>query len=174
MPISTQEDSVTTDAIETTIPENQVIVVPADSSVVITWPTTPTATSYTIEITRNGNVFCRLIFNANGQLTGIAFAPSRNGTPRHGPAALMTANGMQFTVTGLNSGTNYGYSVTTKDANDQPIASYSGEFSTTGESPTSVEQVSTAQVQCTKVLRDGQIFILRGEKVYNAQGALVK
>ena len=41
-------------------------------------------------------------------------------------------------------------------------------------SPTSVEQVPSDQVQCTKVLRDGQIFILRGEKVYNAQGALVK
>ena len=40
--------------------------------------------------------------------------------------------------------------------------------------PTSVEQVPSDQVQCTKVLRDGQIFILRGEKVYNAQGALVK
>ena len=86
----------------------------------------------------------------------------------------MTANGLQFTVTGLNSGTNYGYSVTTKDANDQPIASYSGEFTTTGEVPTSVDQVPSDQVQCTKVLRDGQIFILRGDKVYNAQGALVK
>ena len=30
------------------------------------------------------------------------------------------------------------------------------------------------QVTKYQILRDGQIFILRGEKVYNAQGALVK
>ncbi len=37
-----------------------------------------------------------------------------------------------------------------------------------------IEEVQGNNVQCTKVLRDGQIFILRGDKVYNAQGALVK
>lgn len=37
-----------------------------------------------------------------------------------------------------------------------------------------IEDVQGNNVQCTKVVRDGQIFILRGEKVYNAQGALVK
>ena len=159
---------------EATVTTNDVQVEPQDNAVVVTWPVNNEAASYTIEITKDGEVFCRLVFNANGQLTGIAFAPSPNGTPRHAPTALMTANGLQFTVTGLNSGTNYGYSVTTKDANDQPIASYSGEFTTTGEVPTSVDQVPSDQVQCTKVLRDGQIFILRGDKVYNAQGALVK
>ena len=133
------------EAEKTTVTEDEVTVAPADNSAVLTWPTNANAASYTIEITKDGEVFCRLVFNANGQLTGIAFAPSPNGTPRHAPTALMTANGMQFTVTGLNSGTNYGYSVTTKDANDQPIASYSGEFSTTGEVPTSVDQVPSAQ-----------------------------
>jgi hypothetical protein len=37
-----------------------------------------------------------------------------------------------------------------------------------------LEDVQGNNVQCTKVVRDGQIYILRGEKVYNAQGALVK
>ncbi len=37
-----------------------------------------------------------------------------------------------------------------------------------------LEDVQGNNVQCTKVVRDGQIFILRGEKIYNAQGALVK
>ncbi|MBR4263387.1 MAG: leucine-rich repeat protein [Paludibacteraceae bacterium] len=159
---------------EATVTTNDVQVEPQDNAVVVTWPVNNEAASYTIEITKDGEVFCRLVFNANGQLTGIAFAPSPNGTPRHAPTAKMTANGLQFTVTGLNSNTNYGYSVTTKDANDQPIASYSGEFTTTGEVPTSVDQVPSDQVQSTKFLRDGQIFILRGDKIYNAQGAMVK
>ena len=37
-----------------------------------------------------------------------------------------------------------------------------------------LEDVQGNNVQCTKVLIDGTIFILRGEKIYNAQGALVK
>ena len=40
----------------------------------------------------------------------------------------MTANGLQFTVTGLDSNTQYGYNLTAKDANDQPVATYSGDL----------------------------------------------
>ena len=155
------------------ISEDTVIVTPTDNTVVITWPVVDSAATYTIEITKDDSVFCTLIFNANGQLTGIAFAPSRNGM-RKAPAALMTTNGLQFTVTGLSSNTQYGYSVVTKDENDALIASYSGEFTTTGEDePTGI--VNTAiELITTKILRDGQIFILRGEKVYTLQGQEVR
>ncbi len=37
-----------------------------------------------------------------------------------------------------------------------------------------VEDVLSEQVQCTKVIRDGQIFILRGDKTYTLQGQEVK
>ncbi len=41
--------------------------------------------------------------------------------------------------------------------------------------PTDIQNVSdSANNVARKVLINGQIFILRGEKVYNAQGALVK
>jgi hypothetical protein len=39
---------------------------------------------------------------------------------------------------------------------------------------TGVDQVSSDQVQSTKVLRDGQLIILRDNKEYNAQGQIVK
>ena len=130
-----------------------------------------------LEITKDGVVFCTLIFNGNGQLTGIAFAPSRNGS-HHAPSALMTANGLQFTVTGLNSNTQYGYSVTAKDSNDQTVATYSGEFTTTSEGiATGVEEVSSSLQGGERgrlILHNGQIFILRGEKVYSIDGQEVK
>ena len=158
---------------ETTVTTNDVTVEPQNNAATLTWPTSNNAASYTIEITKDGVVFCTLIFNANGQLTGIAFAPSRDGS-RHAPSALMTANGLQFTVTGLDSNTQYGYSVTAKDSNDEPVATYSGEFTTTSEVPTSVDQVPSDQVQYTKILRNGQILILRGDKVYTIDGRLVR
>ena len=159
---------------ETTVTTNDVKVEPQDNAVTLTWPTSNNAASYTIQITKDGVVFCTLIFNSNGQLTGIAFAPSRDGQA-HAPAALMTANGLQFTVTGLNSNTLYGYSVTAKDANDQTVATYSGEFTTTSEgTATGVEDVQGNNVQCTKVVRNGQIFILRGEKEYTLTGQEIR
>ena len=40
---------------------------------------------------------------------------------------------------------------------------------------TAVEHVQSADdVQCTKVIRDGQLFIVRGEREFNAQGVQVK
>ena len=86
----------------------------------------------------------------------------------------MTANGLQFTVTGLDSNTQYGYSVTAKDANDQTVATYSGEFTTTGEIATGIDNIQGNEVQSKKFVRNGQIFILRGDKIYTLQGQEVK
>ena len=64
---------------------------------------------------------------------------------------------------------------------DEAVSAYENdtywqEFNIQGQSevPQGVEEVPSDQVQSTKILRNDQIFILRGEKVYNAQGALVK
>ena len=162
---------------EATVTTNDVQVEPQDNAATVTWPTSNNAATYTIQITKDGVVFCTLVFNANGQLTGIAFAPSRDGQA-HAPQAIMTANGLQFTVTGLDSGTQYGYNVTAKDANDQTVATYSGEFTTTSEgTATGIEEISSSLQRGDRgrlILRDGQIYILRGEKVYSITGAEVK
>ena len=163
---------------ETTVTTYDVTVEPQDNAATLTWPTSNNAASYTIQITKDGVVFCTLIFNSNGQLTGIAFAPSRDGQA-HAPQAIMTANGLQFTVTGLDSNTQYGYSVTAKDANDQTVATYSGSFTTTSEGiATGIGNTpfpsGEGLGEARKLLRDGQIFILRGEKVYTLTGAEVK
>lgn len=161
-------------ASETTTTGNEVTVNPNDNTVTLTWPTNDNAETYTIEITKDGVVFCTLIFNANGQLTGIAFAPSRKGEAQ-APAAAMTASGMQFTVTGLNSGTKYAYSLTAKDAADQDIVSYTGDFTTTGVA-TSIDSPSLQgrSGEASKLLRDGQLLILHGNKIYTATGLEVK
>ena len=39
---------------------------------------------------------------------------------------------------------------------------------------TGIDQVPSDQVQSTKVLIDGHLYILRGEKMYDAKGQLVK
>ena len=173
---------------ETTI--NQVIVVPGDNIAIFTWPTTDGAGSYTIQITKDGELVCTLIFNSNGQLTGIAFAPSRDGTAT-APAATLSVAGMSFTVTGLNSASKYAYSLAVADDDNKELVSYHGEFATTGyegevtpggepERPggggtTSVDQLNVqSSMSNVKYIKDGQLFIRQGDKIFNAHGARVK
>ena len=162
---------------EATVTTNDVTVEPQDNAATVTWPTNDNAATYTIQITKDGEVFCTLIFNANGQLTGIAFAPSRDGQA-HAPQAIMIANGMQFTVTGLDSGTHYALTLQAKDSQETVLASYSSEFTTTGQNaPKGLDEISSSLQGGDRgrlIYHDGQIFILRGEKVYTLTGQEIK
>ena len=165
-----------------TVTENRTVTVePTDNTAIFTWPTENNAASYSLQITKDGVVFCTLVFNSNGQLTGIAFAPGRNGAA-HAPAATTSVAGMSFTVTGLDGASKYAYRLAvTNDASEELVA-YSGEFATTGYdgevnpggNPEGIEDVFTDEHKASKILRDGQIFILRGEKVYTLTGQEVR
>ena len=159
-------------ATETTVTDKKATVEPSDNSATVTWPVSNEAASYTIDITKDGVVFCRLTFNANGQLTGIAFAPGRDGQSM-APAAVMTANGLQFTVTGLTSNTRYGYSITATDAENTEVASYTGTFTTTGEIATGID-AQQSDLAPRKFIRDNQVLIMCGGKTYTIQGVEVK
>ena len=148
-----------------------IIVTPGTTDVTITWPTEDNAYQYVIEIKKDGEVFCTLTFNADGQLLNIAFAPSRKGT-HSAQYAAETANGLRFTVTGLEEGTNYTYDVITKDKEDNQLSAYSGEFTTYSNTPSDLENLDTQLPisNCQKLLRDGQLLILKDNKVYTLMG----
>lgn len=145
-------------------------VTPAETTADVAWPAVSGAATYELVIKdKSGNVICTLVFNANGQLTQIAFnAPSRNNAPQQTQAA-----GFSFTVTGLEEGTSYDLTITSKDNNGGTLDTKTVSFTTTGDEQ-GIDEVPSDQVQSTKILRDGKMYIIRGEKVYNAQGALVK
>ena len=143
-------------------------VTPAETTAEVAWPAVSGAATYELVIKdKSGNVICTLIFNANGQLTSIAFAPSRNNAPQQTQAA-----GFSFTVTGLENGTSYDLTITSKDNNGGTLDTKTVSFTTTGDE--GLEDVLSNQVQCTKVLINGQIFILRGDKIYSITGQEVK
>ncbi len=151
---------------------DEVTVAPSADNATFTWPQNDQAAGYSIEITKDGIVFCTLTFNAQGQLTGIAFAPNRNGS-RMLDAAVMTANGWQFTVTGLDQASKYGYALDVLNASKQSIKHYEGEFATDGY--TSLEWVTSDKIQSVnKMLLDGHLYILRDGNLFTATGARVK
>jgi hypothetical protein len=153
-------DNVTTD---------EIVVTPSENEANVIWPSVNGAASYELVIKdKDGNTVCTLIFNANGQLTSIAFnAPSRNGAPTQTQSA-----GFSFTITGLDSGTNYDLTLTAKDNSGNIIEETTIPFQT--DYPEGIEDVQSDEVQSTKVIRDGQVFILRNGKTYTMQGQEVK
>ena len=162
-------------------PTDGMVITPSYNDVTITWPTLSNAGSYTLAINKDGEVFCTLTFNAAGQLTGIAFAPSRNGQ-RHAPAATQATNGFTFTVTGLDQGTDYSYNLVIKDNSGKTLQTYSGEFRTqsTSDCTVTVEydatqgQVTGAgvyqigdTVTLTAIPNDGYRFVRWSNEVEN-------
>ena len=156
-------DCITSNKVET----DTVVIDASTSSVTITWPTETGADSYTIVIKKDGEVVCTLTFNADGQLLNIAFAPGRNGSH---PAqyAEQTTNGYRFTVTGLEEGTHYAYNIEVRDDANQTINSHTGEFTT--QSTTAVDNITTNNANIQKIMRNGQLIIIRDGVEYNAMG----
>ena len=150
-------------------------VTPAENTAEVAWPAVSGAATYELVIKDlEGNVICTLIFNAQGQLTQIAFnAPSRNNAPQQTQAA-----GFSFTVTGLEEGTSYDLTITSKDNNGTTLDTKTVAFTTTGESPQGIDNTpfpsGEGRGEASKILHNGQILILRGDKTYTLQGQEVK
>ena len=149
--------------------DGNVAVDPGITDVTITWPTEGNADTYTIIIKRSSEVFCTLTFNADGQLLNIAFAPSRDGKNHPAQYAVQTVSGYRFTVTGLEEGTHYTYNIDVRDIANKTINSHSGEFTT--QSITAVDNIQSPVTTCQKLIRNGQLLILRDGKTYNVMGA---
>lgn len=139
------------------------------STVDIVWSKAYNAYTYELIIRDSkGDTVCSLIFNAQGQLISTDFnAPARNNTPHQ-----TQAEGFAFTVTGLEHGKTYSYTLTAKDSNGNVLNTETGSFIT--QTPLGIDEIPSNQVPSTKVLRNGQIFILRGDKVYTLTGQEVK
>ena len=147
----------------------------SENSVVVIWPITDEANNYTLEVSKNGVTLCTLSFNAKGQLLGISFAPSQNINHRS-PAANKTNNKcFSYTITGLEHNTQYNVNVIVRDADNTILNEYHSVFETTDQKSDLRSDLSNFinSIQ-HKILRDGHIFILRGNKVYTIHGQEVK
>ncbi len=144
----------------------EVKVEPTATTADVVWPAVENAATYELVIKdKNGNVVCTLIFNANGQLTQIAFgAPARDNAAQ--------AAGFAFTVTGLEEGTSYDLKITAKDGNGTTLEEKTIAFTTSGE--TGVDALQAGELRSSKIMRDGQVLIMRDGKMYNLQGVEVK
>jgi hypothetical protein len=65
--------------------------------------------------------------------------------------------------------------MTASDENDTELFNASGSFATLGaNSPTNIDEIQSEDVQCIKVLRNGQIYLMYKGTMYNVQGNQLK
>ena len=151
-------------------PTDQVGVTVTGNYATFSWPVNPTASSYTLTITKDGEVFCTLIFNNMGQLVGMAFAPARNGEQSaNQDDAQSTAYGFSFVVTNLNANSHYTYTFTVNGADSEVIETYSGTFDTS-EVTTALSETEQQNKPSRKIIRNGQVVILRNGETYDMMG----
>ena len=146
---------------------------PDEHSVQFTWPAVEGASYYTLIIWANEErteKICTLTFNSMGQLVEIDFS-------KHAPArrAKNTTSTFSFRYNGLDENTDYWFTITASNENDTELFNASGSFATLGaNTPTDIDDVQRDDVPCTKVLRNGQIIIRRGDAEYSIQGNQLK
>ena len=133
---------------EVDAPEKVEIEVDEDNNANVIWPSTDGAKKYELEISKDGEVFCTLLFNENGQLTSIDFG-NRSASV-----------GFQFTVTGLDGASKYAYSMVAMDKKGNELQSYKGTFTTNGYVPGPGEE--DEPVSITETLAEANITVSGG------------
>jgi hypothetical protein len=173
----------------------------AETTADFTWPTDSAAHSYQIDIYKDGVVFCKLTLGNRGQLLGISFsAPGRkmsNMKSQMPNADDSQSYTLSFKVTGLDEASRYNYVLSTLDANGTPLHVYIGDFATLGyegelqgggdeviptppvipsnpEAKQSTGIVPSDQVQSTKIIMDGKLYLMYKGRMYDIQGNQLK
>ena len=159
--------------IECIVTENEVTgdvtITPSDYEATVVWLSHADAAAYALVITKNDVTFCTLKFNKYGQLTNIAFAPSRTHHNKQ-QAAEATSTGYSFTITGLDENTTYGYAFSVLNEESAVIEEFVGEFTTQSNVSSAVDNVDASNHSTQKLLRNGQLIIVRDGVEYNAMG----
>ena len=144
-----------------------------DHSVQFTWPAVEGASYYTLIIWANEErteKICTLTFNNMGQLVEINFS-------KHAPARLANnaAGSFSFRYNGLDENTHYWYTMGAYDVQNTELYYTSGSFVTAGAgTATGVDDVRRTDVRCTKVIRDGQIYLMYEGRMYDVRGNQIK
>jgi hypothetical protein len=152
----------------TPVETDDIHVTPSENYADIIWKAIANAASYELVIEFMGNTW-KFIFDAEGILISTAYhAPARYDAPQGTQSA-----GFSYTIMGLASGTTYNVTITAKAANGSTLNTETASFTTTGE-PQGIEDVNVNNTLSKKIIRDGNVYILRGDRTYTITGQEVR
>lgn len=129
--------------------------------------------------------YCKMRFYADGSLSKFYWGPASKhydgSEPDQAPSRyiaksptsyLSASAVISYDLEYIDEGTQYFYTIEDVDENENVISVIAGTFNTPAIT-TDIENISSSLQRGDRsrlILRDGQIFILRGEKTYTLQG----
>jgi hypothetical protein len=163
-----------------------IIVDPTENTAEFIWPIWPGAYTYTLTVWADPYqqvMLCVLTFNAAGNLINIEFGTALytaySSAPMHvrkqkEQVIIVGTTTLEFTITGLEEGHTYYFELQAFDQYDYLLGSMYGSFTTGRRSHEGIENINKDKQNIYKLLRDGQIYILRGNKTYTVTGQQVR
>ena len=148
-----------------------VIAEPGYDFVTFAWLSYEDAETYTLTVMSadQKTVIAIMHFNAYGQLIDTQTPAS----PRRRAAMASSSSVFTCQIEGLESGTEYFFSMVAKDAEEEVIETSEGTFSTEGES-TAIETTLSETLSAEKILQDGRLLIRHQDHWYNAIGTRIQ
>ena len=143
-----------------------IVVAPSKDAVEISWEKVPNAVAYQIIIRLEGEPVYEITLDADGNIESV----NRVAAPARFPKAKQSS-GYSITIDGLETGKNYTYELHAQDGNGDDLSTLNGSFQT--GITTAIDEAEAA-VPTKKLLRDGKLYIIAGERVYDATGRMVK
>ena len=148
-----------------------VIAEPGYDFVTFAWLSYEDAETYTLTVKSadQKTVIAIMHFNAYGQLIDTQTPES----PRRRAAMVSSSSVFTCQIEGLESGTEYYFSMVAKDAEEEVIETSEGTFSTEGES-TAIETTLSETQTAEKILQEGRLIIRHQDHWYNAIGTRIQ
>ena len=145
--------------------KDEVAVAPEKNEAVFSMPKNENANSYTLTISNNGVTFCTLTFNTQGQLANIDFSTTKSYELKS------DVEGFKFTVTGLSTASDYGYSFKALTSNKSVLKEYAGSFTTKNEDGTggSVQGGGEGTLAVDAVSNSTAVTVVNGQILVNGK-----
>lgn len=146
-----------------------------NTTATLKWLPDTAVTQYDINVYTGGALFAHYVVDGEGQIiSSQRFAPSIY----HHKLDTTTSSTDFFVITldGLSSGTDYTYTIEGTNAENVPVYHEEGTFTTlNGDEEGFFDAiVEDPRKKAQKIIKDGQLLILRGDKTYTLTGQEAK
>ena len=141
---------------------------PTDTTVVITTPYVEYVSTFTIIVWADAeHTQCVAIisYTSTGQIVSVTYPKAVRRATRNSDISLE--------ICGLEPNTQYYCTLMACDDDGSSLQTVENTFTTTEAISTDIDSIDSI-ITPVKIIRDGQLFIQRGNELFNAQGARVK
>lgn len=147
------------------------------TSASLKWLTDPEVSEYVIDIYEGESPFAHYVVNGAGKIISPEQPVIARIIQHKMDTTTSSSDYFVISLEGLNAGTDYTYTINGTDVQGTPIYHESGAFHTNEKDAPSAFSNAVAddpRKQARKILQNGQLYILRGDKTYTPTGIKMK